>query len=73
MALGHLLHCNNVCDAAVPRSVGHRLSWGCSFLAGVEASLLPSSCFQHKFTEAPLGTTLEVGLGYHRRESEQVA
>lgn len=72
MALGRLLHCNNAHDAALPRSVGHRLPWGCPFLAGVEASLLPSSCFQRKFTEAPLGTTLEVGLGYHRRESEQV-
>ena len=67
MALGRLLPCNNAHDATLPRSAGHRLSWGCPFLPGVKASLLPSSCFQRKFTEAPLGTTLGVGLAVSQK------
>lgn len=71
---GALAHCNDVRDAALPRSVGHRLPGAVLSLQGLKLPFffLPV-VFNVKFTEAPLRDYPGGGVwGYHRRESEQV-
>lgn len=67
MSLLHPLHCNSVCDAGVLHSVDRVLFQGHPFLAGVEATLLRSNRNEGKFTGAPAGTTLGVGLGVSQK------
>lgn len=63
MSLLHPLHCNSAYDAGLSLSVDRILFQGQPFLAGVEATLLRSNWNEGKFTGAPAGTTLGVGLG----------
>lgn len=67
MSLLHPLHCNSVYDAGLSLSVDRMPFQGQPFLAGVEATLLRSNRNEGKFTGAPAGTTLGVGLGISQK------